>query len=257
MDTLARSSGIGIPHTDEAPEVLGVPEPAHQESDEAPTTMALPTATQAWGLVAARLGRSSTGTAAGAARRRRRVLVLLAVGLAASLGASLAGVLPGATPAIFVGLLVSYLTVLIRQALRAGDSGAAHNPQTDQYREASRRASEQARRLIAEQQADGRQSTRGWDAVPTTLPTYVSKPKASKVPRVVDLTAPGRQWTGEAMVQRAQEERRKVQIEAAQAQFDREMSVLERDPVTEVAELANPVDHRSNQRSAYRRAANG
>ena len=42
-----------------------------------------------------------------------------------------------------------------------------------------------------------------WDAVPTTLPTYVSKPRASQVPRRIDRSRPG-EWTGEAMVETAQ-----------------------------------------------------
>jgi len=41
-----------------------------------------------------------------------------------------------------------------------------------------------------------------WDAVPTTLPTYVSAPRASAVPREIDRSHPG-EWTGEAMVETA------------------------------------------------------
>ena len=42
-----------------------------------------------------------------------------------------------------------------------------------------------------------------WDAVPTTLPTYVTAPRASAVPRGIDRSRPG-EWTGSAMVETAQ-----------------------------------------------------
>jgi hypothetical protein len=42
-----------------------------------------------------------------------------------------------------------------------------------------------------------------WEAVPTTLPTYVTAPRASAVPRGIDRSRPG-EWTGEAMVETAQ-----------------------------------------------------
>ena len=41
-----------------------------------------------------------------------------------------------------------------------------------------------------------------WEAVPQTLPTYVSAPRASAVPRGIDRAHPG-EWTGEAMVETA------------------------------------------------------
>ena len=41
-----------------------------------------------------------------------------------------------------------------------------------------------------------------WEAVPTTLPTYVTAPPATRVPRVIDLTTPG-SWNGQAMVDQA------------------------------------------------------
>jgi len=41
-----------------------------------------------------------------------------------------------------------------------------------------------------------------WEAVPTTLPTYVTAPRASAVPRGIDRSRPG-EWTGSAMVETA------------------------------------------------------
>ena len=132
--------------------------------------------------------------------------------------------------------------------------------EVDRYREAAARAQRQARGLLAPPpQQQARPAT--WKAVPTTLPTYVSNPKASKVPRVVDLTSPGRQWTGAAMVQRARRERQqsqleRAQLERAQQQFDREMAVLEPDVASDVEELADAAQPPVQQRPSYRRAAN-
>lgn len=51
-----------------------------------------------------------------------------------------------------------------------------------------------------------------WEAVPTTLPTYVNAPRASQVPRRIDRARPG-EWTGEAMVDAAHALRRQVAFE--------------------------------------------
>ncbi|PHX61096.1 MAG: hypothetical protein CK552_02390 [Actinobacteria bacterium] len=48
-----------------------------------------------------------------------------------------------------------------------------------------------------------------WEAVPTTLPTYVNAPRASQVPRRIDRARPG-EWTGSAMVDAAHAMQRKV-----------------------------------------------
>ena len=48
-----------------------------------------------------------------------------------------------------------------------------------------------------------------WEAVPTTLPTYVNAPRASQVPRRIDRSRPG-EWTGSAMVDAAQAMRRQI-----------------------------------------------
>jgi hypothetical protein len=44
--------------------------------------------------------------------------------------------------------------------------------------------------------------TDSWHAVPTTLPTYVTAPRATRMPRVIDLTTPG-SWNGAAMMEQA------------------------------------------------------
>ncbi len=54
-----------------------------------------------------------------------------------------------------------------------------------------------------------------WEAVPTTLPTYVTAPRASQVPRPIDKARPG-EWTGSAMVEAAQEMRSASAAQAAE-----------------------------------------
>ncbi|MEZ5115320.1 MAG: hypothetical protein R2737_03540 [Candidatus Nanopelagicales bacterium] len=46
-----------------------------------------------------------------------------------------------------------------------------------------------------------------WDPVETTLPTYVTKPRASGVPRYIDLRSPGA-WDSAAMLEQARTQRR-------------------------------------------------
>ncbi len=52
---------------------------------------------------------------------------------------------------------------------------------------------------------DGEQEEDGWSAVPTTLPTYVNAPRATRVRRPIERD---RDWSGEAMVEAARTMRR-------------------------------------------------
>lgn len=52
-----------------------------------------------------------------------------------------------------------------------------------------------------------------WEAVPTTLPTYVTAPRASAVPRGIDRSRPG-EWTGSAMVEAARAMRSRERSDA-------------------------------------------
>lgn len=58
-----------------------------------------------------------------------------------------------------------------------------------------------------------------WEAVPTTLPTYVNAPRASAVPREIDRSHPG-EWTGQAMVDTARAMRSRPQVEAMAVSVD-------------------------------------
>jgi hypothetical protein len=78
-----------------------------------------------------------------------------------------------------------------------------------------------------------------WHAVPTTLPTYVTAPRATRMPRVLDLTHPGH-WTGAVMVEQARG------TLAAQATAEGEMRVetfeitVPRDPAVRAGVMVEP-----------------
>jgi hypothetical protein len=266
MDTLARAGDDSRPAADAGADESEDSDDAEEgddadwsdEDDAVLMSGALPAPQQVAALLAGAVGGRGR-TSSSVIRRRRRVLVLLSTAFAGSLAASVAGFVPGALPTIIAVLLAAYVSVLLRTAAKqaAGTDAALDGRLLDPHREAAQRAQRQAQALLRQRRATSPDAVNGWDAVPTTLPTYVSKPKASKVPRVVDLTAPSRRWTGEAMVQRAQEERRRANTVRAQEQFDREMAIVEPDAVDDVAELANPLDLRDSYRQPYRRAANG
>jgi hypothetical protein len=263
MDTLARARDtIRHPGVQELGEDLDEePDDGYGDDSDAlgPGRPALDFAgaADAWSTVVGVLRPSAAARRSPAARRRRLVMLILGTGFAATLAGAALGYLPAFAPVALGGLLIGYLTLLLRQArTTAGPSARGASAEADRYRQATRRAQEQARGLYAPP-ASAERSTTGWDAVPTTLPTYVSKPKAAKVPRVVDLASGSPAWTGEEMVQRAMQERQRAQQEAARQQFEREMAAVEPDRTDEVAALANPTQPLPHQRQTYRRAANG
>jgi hypothetical protein len=69
--------------------------------------------------------------------------------------------------------------------------------------------------------AAGARRDDGWDPVSAPLPTYVTAPAASRVPRVIDLTHPGH-WSGAAMVEEVQRARASAATELI---FDQEDAV--------------------------------
>ena len=71
-----------------------------------------------------------------------------------------------------------------------------------------------------------------WDAVPTTLPTYVNAPRASAVPRGIDRATPG-EWTGSAMVETAQALRSRPASEPVSAPIDHRADTTEIPVVTD------------------------
>ena len=80
-----------------------------------------------------------------------------------------------------------------------------------------------------------------WEAVPTTLPTYVTAPRASQVPRPIDKARPG-EWTGSAMVEAAQEMR---DASAAQAAEIAAVAAAYDDITAEIPVVSSDYDRRA------------
>ncbi len=136
-----------------------------------------------------------------AAKRRRRVLLTLMVGLTAVVSVCLAGLVSWRWVAIPGVLLVSFV-VLARVSVRGMRRGL------DRRYRAINRGSDESTVFLSrpelkdaagkgsigdwQKSADGHQLSRGalWDPLPITLPTYVSKPLAPRTVRTIDLSSP-------------------------------------------------------------------
>ena len=173
--------------------------------------------------------RGTVTPAAAAAERRRRVLGVLVLLLLLWVTLALLHTVPRWTAAVPLMLVGGFLVVARRQTSLATDlkrRQARRVTLAEAAREADARygaGQGQARRggrsmapspvaesrpaerpAAAEASQHLRASGDSWHAVPTTLPTYVTAPRATKIPRVIDLTTPG-SWTGAAMVEQARE----------------------------------------------------
>ena len=166
---------------------------------------------------------SAASPAAAAASRRRRVLAVLGGLLVGWIVLVVAHRIPMATLLVPSALVLGFLVVARRQAALAADLRRRQLRRAtlaDAAREAeSRYAGGGARRggrvvdpapvrreqpVAAARMAEPVVVEGSWSAVPTTLPTYVTAPRATRVPRVIDLTTPG-SWSGAAMVEKARE----------------------------------------------------
>jgi hypothetical protein len=147
-----------------------------------------------------------------AATRRAIVLGALTVILLVALVLAIVGVLPQWAPIVaalpvVVFVLASSMTASARTSARSSARPNARPARrTSQATEAD--PVRQAAPAAAAQVEDDWETWNAWDdedsweAVPQTLPTYVSAPRASAVPRGIDRAHPG-EWTGEAMVETA------------------------------------------------------
>jgi hypothetical protein len=143
-----------------------------------------------------------------AATRRAIVLGVLTVILLVTLVLAILSVLPQWAPILaavpVVGfVLASSMTASARSGARSSARPARRAPRATDAEPAR-----QAVPATAAQAEDDWETWNAWDdedsweAVPQTLPTYVSAPRASAVPRGIDRAHPG-EWTGEAMVETA------------------------------------------------------
>jgi hypothetical protein len=162
-----------------------------------------------------------------AAQRRRRVLLGLLVVTILVLVAGLLHKVPtwaAAIPALLVVVFVvsarraRMRTELVQrrrlaresltQAARAAQTGRSAGARRGVRASSKAPATQPAAELdLPVTSAPARVGTavageRGWSAVPTTLPTYVTAPAATRVPRVIDRNTPG-SWSGAAMLEQA------------------------------------------------------
>lgn len=130
-----------------------------------------------------------------AARRRRRVLGALAVGLAAVVVAVAAGIMPPAAVTAPTALLGGFL-VLARRAAVAEDHRRVRTRRTAIRRAAADRDAAPAKRIaVFEPEPIPITDPNAWEPVPVPRPTYLTKAKAPPpVTRSIDLSSPGA-WT--------------------------------------------------------------
>ena len=140
-----------------------------------------------------------------AATRRAIVLGTLTVLLLVVLVLAVVNVLPKWAPILAA---VPVLAFVIATAMTATSRSSAR-PQEERREMPRRQPRQEPAPVPAVQDVEDDWETwnawdddDAWEAVPTTLPTYVDAPRASAVPRGIDKSHPG-EWTGEAMVQTA------------------------------------------------------
>lgn len=142
-----------------------------------------------------------------AATRRAIVLGSLTVILLFALLLAIASILPKWAPILAALPVVAFVLASSMTASARSDARPARKP----ARRPTAAPAAQPSRAQAAAAADDDWETwnawdddeDSWDAVPTTLPTYVTAPRASEVPRGIDRSRPG-EWTGSAMVETAQ-----------------------------------------------------
>jgi hypothetical protein len=182
----------------------------------------------------------------GAAFRRRRVLTILGSVTLVSLVGSLAGFLPGSVMALATLALIGYVSAMFYQLRRKelGLTGhVGHDLEVDSG--LGEHAQTASVGLVDGVRVVDPSDT--WEPRETTLPTYVSKTKASKIPRRIDLTSG---WTGADMVAQAREQQASPEL---REQFTREWSAVQPDEDAEVAQYAQGYDQ---DKTYYRRAVN-
>lgn len=146
-----------------------------------------------------------------AATRRAIVLGLLTGFVLVTLVAAMLGMAPKWAPILAAVPVVAFLVAAALTASERSSARSTARPARVQERPARRAAAETPEKapIAPEQSEEEWENWNAWDdddsweAVPTTLPTYVDAPRASAVPRGIDRDTPG-EWTGSAMVEQAQ-----------------------------------------------------
>lgn len=200
-----------------SPAAAAAPQSAMQPMTQPMTEPSLESAIAAVPLThLRRRAQARRAAAASAARRRRRILLGLLLSTAAVRGVAAYGALPAWSPAIPALLVVAFLVVArltVRRANAVWDAeksrlveggdverpaqevpvpAPAHDvdelgtPVVSATEETAAFDAAQFRAAVASPQ-DGSL----WDPLPVTLPTYVTKPRATRSVRTIDLRDPG------------------------------------------------------------------
>lgn len=149
-----------------------------------------------------------------AATRRAIVLGALTLILLGALVLAIVGIAPRWLPVLAAIPVVAFVLAAALTASARTTARPASRPA--RRSDAAPRSSAAAAPAVADQAQDDWETWNAWDdddsweAVPTTLPTYVSAPRASAVPRGIDRAHDG-EWSGEAMVETAQAMRSRPQ----------------------------------------------
>ncbi len=198
--------GIPLPRPDSAPS----PGAAVQPDAAEVTRVTRPDLSAATSAATSRVSglvqkAGSRAGAAGAAARRRVVLGVLTAGLLVVAGFVAGGVLLPVALIIPSGLIVAFLAVARHQVRVAQRNRLANSPHATVTAPV---------RTPAEVRTETMRVGATWEARPTTLPTYVTAPRAAEFPRVIDTATPGA-WTAAAMLERAQQQKAHAERMAA------------------------------------------
>ncbi len=167
----------------------------------------------------ARTERARMANRARAAQRRLMVLSLLAVTTLLTIVLALLSMISMIVPMVAAALVLAFVVAGAATASSRANAAARSKAAVDTRTARSTRRGADVVELNAgapavidddwENWDPWAEDDSAWEAVPTTLPTYVSAPRASQVPRRIDRSRPG-EWTGEAMVDAAQAMQRQV-----------------------------------------------
>jgi hypothetical protein len=203
--------------------------------------------------------------AAQAAARRRRVLAVLAGLLVVWTVVVVLHRVPTWTLAVPALVVVGFLVVARRQVSLAADirrrqerratlaeaarAAEARSGAVDGHARRGGRSVETSARV--EREAPTRSEVpvehvmvdkRSWNAVPTTLPTYVTAPRATSVPRVIDLTTPG-SWSGAAMMEQARESLAPEPLVEGEMRAETFAITVPRDPAVRAGVFVEPATY--------------
>ena len=211
--------------------------------------------------------RGTLSPAAAAAARRRRVLGVLGLVLALWVVLALLHTVPRWSVSLPVLAVVGYLVAAHQQAALAAELrrrqarrvtlAEAARAAEARYSAGESRARRGGRAVapapVTQQRpvafASGVEvpvattvESESWHAVPTTLPTYVTAPRATRIPRVIDLTTPG-SWSGAAMVEQARGTLAAEPVAEGQMRVETFEIAVPRDPAVRAGVLVEPATY--------------